>query len=53
MGRRQSVAGGRPNPVTVRLSDAELAALDAQRGSLSRSEYLRVAVLGLQKGRKS
>lgn len=45
MGRRQSVDGGRPHPVTVRLSETELAALDRQRGPQSRSEFIRMVLL--------
>jgi hypothetical protein len=39
--RPRSVAGGRPVTVTVKLSDAEAQALDAARGGLSRSAYVR------------
>lgn len=50
MGRRASVAGGRPVVVAVRLSEAEARALDGIRGSLSRSEWLRWLLLRAQKG---
>jgi hypothetical protein len=40
--RPQSVAGGRPYSVTVRLSAEEKRRLDGLRGSLSPSEFLRL-----------
>jgi hypothetical protein len=41
MVRPVAVPGGRTLVVQVRLSEAEVAALDRARGSLSRSAYLR------------
>lgn len=49
MGRMKSTAGGRPHVVAVRLSDAELADLDARRGSLDRSAWLRYLALKARK----
>lgn len=50
MGRPAATAGGRPIVVTVRFSEAEVARLDRLRGSLSRSEFLRVLMSSLEKG---
>lgn len=36
----------RKHPVTCRLTDAEAAKVDAQRGAISRGEYIRRAALG-------
>lgn len=41
MPRPPAVTGGRPNQITVRLSDSELAELDRRRQSLNRPDYLR------------
>lgn len=49
MGRTSEVAGGRPNVLTVRLSNQEVATLDRLRGSLSRGAYLRVLVIAASK----
>lgn len=35
------VAGGRPHVLALRLSDAEIAALDAMRGGMSRADWFR------------
>lgn len=44
-------AGRRGNVVAVRLTDAEVADLDAQRASLNRSEYLRLLLMRDRKRR--
>lgn len=44
-------AGGRTNVVAVRLTDAEAADMDAERGSLNRSEYLRLILMRDRKRR--
>jgi hypothetical protein len=49
MGRPKSTAGGRPVVVPVRLSLAEAEDLDARRGSLTRSEFLRFVLLRTKK----
>lgn len=49
MGRPQSVKGGRPHAVSTKLSDAEVAYVDAARGSLSRAEWLRWQVIQAQR----
>lgn len=45
MGRPPAVAGGRHTAFSTKLSVGEAAAVDAARGSLSRAEYLRWALL--------
>lgn len=45
MARPPAVTGGRPNQITVRLSDTELTELDKRRGSLDRPTYIRQAAL--------
>lgn len=45
MGKQQSVKGGRPHRLSTALSDEEAQFVDASRGSLSRSEYLRWLVV--------
>lgn len=49
MAAPRSTAGGRPHVVAVRLSDSEVEQVDAARGSLSRSMYLRKVLLDEQK----
>jgi hypothetical protein len=46
MARPRSVAGGRPVTVTVKMSAHEAATLDAARGGLSRSAYVRRMLFG-------
>lgn len=41
MARPPAVAGGRRTQVAIRLSDAEVAALDALRGGLTRADWFR------------
>lgn len=41
MGRPQSVAGGRPHKVTIRLSEAELRHLKAVAGGMSPADFFR------------
>lgn len=50
MPRQVGSAGKRDKRVTLALSRAEVALLDAERGSLSRSEYLRLVWLNAPKG---
>ncbi len=45
MGRPPKVAGGLRVVVSVRLSEAEAADLDARRGSLARAEFLRYLMI--------
>lgn len=49
MGRPQSVAGGRPHKVTIRLSEAELRHLKAVSGGLSPADFFR-GLLNASKG---
>ena len=49
VGRPRSAPGGRPNVLGVRLSDAELADLDARRGSVERGAFLRYLLLRARK----
>lgn len=53
MGSGPSVPGGRPTVVAVRLSREEEAALDAERGSLSRSEWLRWQIVQARRRREA
>ena len=48
-GRPVSVAGGRRDVVSVRLSAQEKAALDRLRGSMSASDYIRLLVKAANK----
>lgn len=49
MARPKDVAGGRPHMIAVRLSEREMALIDGKRGALSRSAFVRWAVLELAK----
>lgn len=49
MGRPRSTAGGRPVPLTVRLSEAEARDMDARKGSLSRSDWIRYLMTDARK----
>lgn len=44
-GRPASRPGGRPNVVSIRLSDAEAAHVDAARGHLTRGEWFRMLLV--------
>lgn len=50
-GRPQSRPGGRPNIVSIRLSDAEAAEVDAERGVLTRGEWFRLLMVRDRKRR--
>lgn len=49
MARPQSVAGGRPHVVTIRLSEAEMRKMNALKGSLKAAEFFRLLLNATQR----